>query len=154
MMPETPEGWYTDPNQPAQQRWWNGVQWTEHTAPLGQAPSATAEPSAPAQSSKLKIALIVGAVILAIALVTRSLGVILMLAGFALFFIAIYAIVRGSEVLPRALARNRVGRSRRRTRAGVCRLGGERRAGWAGLEQLGRLIEHRRPQAFRGTRDI
>lgn len=81
------------------------MQWTEHTAPLGQAPSTTAESSARAQSSKLKISLILGVVILETALITRSLGVILMLAGFALFFIAIYAIVRGSPKFFRVRSR-------------------------------------------------
>ncbi|MEF3405379.1 DUF2510 domain-containing protein [Agromyces sp. CCNWLW203] len=29
----TPAGWYPDPSDAAAQRWWNGVQWTEHVAP-------------------------------------------------------------------------------------------------------------------------
>jgi len=36
-------GWYIDPEQPALQRYWDGAQWTERTAP---APSA-APPAAP-----------------------------------------------------------------------------------------------------------
>ncbi len=28
-------GWYPDPEQPGQQRYWDGQQWTEHRAPLG-----------------------------------------------------------------------------------------------------------------------
>ncbi|MDQ0727245.1 G5 domain-containing protein [Microbacterium sp. W4I20] len=103
-MPETPQGWYADPNQPAQQRWWDGTQWTHHTAPLGQMPVAVAEAPA-AKSSKLVVALIIGAVILVITLLTRSLGAILMLAGFVLFFVAIYAIVRGSAKLFRVRSR-------------------------------------------------
>ncbi|WP_165808100.1 G5 domain-containing protein [Microbacterium sp. TPD7012] len=93
-MPQTSQGWYADPNQSAQQRWWDGTQWTEHTAPLGQAPVVAADP--PAKSSKRTVALIVGGVILVILLVTRSLGAILLLAGAVLFFVAIYGIVRGS----------------------------------------------------------
>lgn len=103
-MPETPQGWYTDPNQPAQQRWWDGVQWTERTAPLGQAPVAVAAPGA-AKSPTRTVALIVGGVILLITLLTRSLGAVLMLAGVVLFFVAIYGIVRGSAKLFRVRSR-------------------------------------------------
>jgi hypothetical protein len=35
-----PPGWYTDPNAPAQQRWWSGLGWTDHV----QAAPALAEP--------------------------------------------------------------------------------------------------------------
>lgn len=32
-------GWYPDPSYPTQQwRWWDGVQWSEHTSPMQQAP--------------------------------------------------------------------------------------------------------------------
>ena len=112
MMPAAPQGWYADPEHPAQQqRWWDGTQWTPHTAPLGQAPAAAvvAAPvetvAAEAKSSRLKIVLIVGAVVLAILLLTRSLGVIMMLAGLVLFFVAIYGIVRGSAKLFRVRSR-------------------------------------------------
>ena len=106
-MPEAPQGWYADPEHPAeQQRWWDGTQWTIHTAPVDQAPAATAA-VAPSQtkSSRLKIILIVGAVVLAILLLTRSLGIIMMFAGLILFFVAIYAIVRGSAKLFRVRSR-------------------------------------------------
>ncbi|KQV03018.1 hypothetical protein ASD13_06160 [Microbacterium sp. Root1433D1] len=49
--------------------------------------------------------LIVGAVVLAILLLTRSLGIIMMFAGLTLFFVAIYAIVRGSAKLFRVRSR-------------------------------------------------
>lgn len=111
-MPAAPPGWYADPEHPAQQqRWWDGTQWTMHTAPLGQAPTAAvaAAPAeaapAEAKSSRMKIVLIVGAVVLAILLLTRSLGVIMMLAGLVLFFVAIYGIVRGSANLFRVRSR-------------------------------------------------
>jgi len=29
----TPAGWYDDPQQPRQQRYWDGHQWTEHSKP-------------------------------------------------------------------------------------------------------------------------
>jgi hypothetical protein len=103
-MPQTPQGWYADPNQSAQQRWWDGTQWTEHTAPLGQAP-VTAAASPAAKSSKRTVALIIGSVVLLVTLLTRSLGAILILAGFVLFFVAIYGIVRGSAKLFRVRSR-------------------------------------------------
>jgi hypothetical protein len=28
-----PAGWYEDPSDPAQVRWWNGIAWTDHTQP-------------------------------------------------------------------------------------------------------------------------
>ena len=38
-----PAGWYTDPSNPAQERWWGGVEWTHDVRPL-----AAALPSSPA----------------------------------------------------------------------------------------------------------
>ena len=49
----TPAGWYPDPNGSAQQRYWDGAQWTEHyAAPAAQgappqAPGIAAQPKAP-----------------------------------------------------------------------------------------------------------
>lgn len=37
-----PANWYPDPEDPSQQRYWDGTQWTEHRAPAaGSAPSAS-----------------------------------------------------------------------------------------------------------------
>lgn len=33
MTDHPPSGWYPDPEDPSLQRYWNGFQWTEHTAP-------------------------------------------------------------------------------------------------------------------------
>jgi hypothetical protein len=38
-----PAGWYPDPDDPAQQRWWDGVQWTENRAPAAGASAPGAE---------------------------------------------------------------------------------------------------------------
>lgn len=51
-MSETPAGWYADPHDPRQQRWWDGAVWTEHTqrsaalGPAGPASGATTWPTA------------------------------------------------------------------------------------------------------------
>lgn len=37
-------GWYADPSTPGQQRYWDGTQWTENTAPLPQAAPPTPPP--------------------------------------------------------------------------------------------------------------
>jgi ketosteroid isomerase-like protein len=36
--PSPPADWYTDPQKPDQRRYWDGQQWTEHTAPIGAPP--------------------------------------------------------------------------------------------------------------------
>ncbi len=35
-----PEGWYPDPSDDSQLRWWDGARWTEHTHPAGAAEAA------------------------------------------------------------------------------------------------------------------
>ncbi len=40
----TPPGWYTDPQQPMNLRWWDGTAWTEHSAPGWQPPTAAYGP--------------------------------------------------------------------------------------------------------------
>lgn len=47
-----PAGWYPDPEQAEQQRYWDGTQWTEHRAPGAgtSAPAAEAEATDPAAS--------------------------------------------------------------------------------------------------------
>ncbi len=37
-----PAGWYTDPQNAAQQRYWDGAGWTQHVAPYAAAPAAAA----------------------------------------------------------------------------------------------------------------
>lgn len=36
--PSPPADWYADPQKPDQRRYWDGQQWTEHTAPIGAPP--------------------------------------------------------------------------------------------------------------------
>jgi uncharacterized RDD family membrane protein YckC len=40
----TPAGWYDDPNQPGQQQYWDGTQWTGQMQPAPGAAAATAPP--------------------------------------------------------------------------------------------------------------
>lgn len=49
----TPAGWYTDPEQPASQRYWDGSAWTEHRSPGAAVPtpSPAAAPMAAAGSN-------------------------------------------------------------------------------------------------------
>jgi hypothetical protein len=37
-MNDTAPGWYPDPSHPGAVRWWDGNQWSEHSAPAGPAP--------------------------------------------------------------------------------------------------------------------
>lgn len=39
--PVVPAGWYPDVTQPSTQRYWDGYQWTEHSAPLATADEET-----------------------------------------------------------------------------------------------------------------
>lgn len=36
-----PPGWYTDPDEPADVRWWTGTEWTHHVQPRPGPPSPT-----------------------------------------------------------------------------------------------------------------
>ncbi len=38
--PPTPAGWYSDPQMPGQQRYWDGAQWTEHSAQASLSPQS------------------------------------------------------------------------------------------------------------------
>lgn len=50
--PQTPAGWYPDPQDPSQLRYWDGQAWTEHRSPLPPSPGATPQ-SSPGESSGL-----------------------------------------------------------------------------------------------------
>ncbi|MFF1635278.1 DUF2510 domain-containing protein [Leifsonia sp. NPDC058248] len=44
---QVPAGWYADPDNTLQLRWWDGAQWTEHYAPNPRPPVAPPVPPAP-----------------------------------------------------------------------------------------------------------
>jgi hypothetical protein len=48
-----PHGWYTDPLEPADVRWWTGEEWTHHVQPRPFAPLPTAEKTEPVETSEL-----------------------------------------------------------------------------------------------------
>ena len=72
----TPPGWYPDPHNPAQQRYWDGQAWTENVAALAAPPpppvqQATYVPAPPPKSSKgCIIALVIVGVLLVLGVVT------------------------------------------------------------------------------------
>lgn len=47
-----PEGWFPDPTDPQQMRWWNGAEWTEHTSRMS--PLIVAPPPASATATQAK----------------------------------------------------------------------------------------------------
>lgn len=52
----TPAGWYSDGQNPAVVRWWDGIQWTEHTQPVqAQQPAAQVEPAAEKPQKQRKL---------------------------------------------------------------------------------------------------
>jgi type IV pilus assembly protein PilA len=62
----TPPGWYVDQNQPNAQRYWNGREWTQYTAPL----TVNGKPYQAKSSSS--VAIIVGVVVGVVVLFTVS----------------------------------------------------------------------------------
>lgn len=49
--PQAPAGWYPDPELPGQRRYWDGTQWTDHTAPgPGSGSASRTPPSGPPQA--------------------------------------------------------------------------------------------------------
>ena len=55
-------GWFTDPQDPSQQRYWNGSEWTEHRAPgvLSPAPPGSGFTAVPPNASGATTALVLG----------------------------------------------------------------------------------------------
>jgi len=47
-------GWYTDPRDAAQRRWWDGAQWTNHVRPVVSSPVRLQQPPAQARSASMR----------------------------------------------------------------------------------------------------
>ena len=52
MLMTTPAGWYPDPSNAAQQRYWDGNQWTEHVHPVAAATEQAAQYGAADQAAQ------------------------------------------------------------------------------------------------------
>ena len=69
----TAASWYTDPSDPQQLRWWDGVQWTEYTYPapsgISGSPSATSYPVASRTRPKWLIPVVAGCIALLLVIV-------------------------------------------------------------------------------------
>ena len=108
-MPDVPSApsWHADPYDPAQLRWWDGTQWTAHTAPgappesappAGSAPSVASAASAPVRRPSRRwwvIALIMLAVVVAGTLLAKASLVVLTLAVLLALGIAVFVFIRG-----------------------------------------------------------
>lgn len=97
-MADVPPGWYTNPDDSSQLRWWNGTAWSATTAPL------STPQSGPSRGPLIAVVSIVGLFAL-ISLVTSGIGGLLAALGFTVAVIAVVALVRGS--LPKFLLRSR-----------------------------------------------
>ncbi len=80
-----PAGWYPDTGQPGQQRYWDGIRWTPHTAPLAVAAPTHAPPLA--TFGQRLGALVVDTLVLGIPMVALiGLGSLVLFAGAASTF--------------------------------------------------------------------
>ena len=63
--PPTPAGWYPDPNNAAQVRYWNGAAWTDHFSPVSPStpipPATGTTPTVPAAAGAVPLAATAGA---------------------------------------------------------------------------------------------
>lgn len=74
--PQPRANWYPDPENPAQMRYWDGTQWTEHRAPASAAaPEAKTAPAAPKKRIALWVKLgVVAAVLILIGIIGASIN--------------------------------------------------------------------------------
>ncbi|MBY4208184.1 DUF2510 domain-containing protein [Rhodococcus fascians] len=69
--PTPPPGWHPDPSEPGLLRYWDGIQWTEHTQPASEptveepAPTRAAEPGQPDRAGVPRTVKIVGGIVAA-----------------------------------------------------------------------------------------
>ncbi|WP_285113728.1 DUF1524 domain-containing protein [Leifsonia sp. fls2-241-R2A-40a] len=106
--PLPPAGWYPNPDDAGELRWWDGTAWTDHTAEPGTvAPAAAAvRPARAARRIPLSTWLGGGLTLLLLALVAPAgFGAVLVLLGVVALFTGLYTVItrrRGWALLPKS----------------------------------------------------
>lgn len=99
-----PAGWYPNPDDPAEMRWWDGATWTEHTAP----PVAVTAASAPKPTRAIPVSTWIGgglAALFALAAIPAGVGSFLMYVALIAGGTAVYTLItkrRGWARLPQS----------------------------------------------------
>lgn len=84
----SPAGWYSDPENPGIQRWWDGTQWTEQIQPVPPPSLPTKPPSLPKKKKGLAVTAAVLAVI-GVAFLPGAIAAVLLVASMVLAIAAL-----------------------------------------------------------------
>lgn len=100
----TPEpGWYPDPTDAAQQRWWDGAAWTSESLPVPAPPASPPAPSRSRAKIPIWVWLLIGAVgILAVIFLSQAVAAIALVA----LITGIVALAKGTPTWLRLRTRN------------------------------------------------
>jgi hypothetical protein len=97
-----PAGWFPNPDDPSELRWWDGTAWTEHTAP----PTAVVPANAPRTKGRIPIGTWIGiglTALFALAAIPAGLGSVLIYIALIAGGTAVYTLItkrRGWALLP------------------------------------------------------